>query len=130
MMGLAKLWKTLVITDNKSYDMGKFKKEKNMIEQFIEKLLSEKSLPADLDPEVRQQMVKNLSERAVNLVNKRLVENLPEDKVAELEKLIDSQPENAEAYQKFIDENLPNKDQVVAIALAEFRSLYLGTPEQ
>jgi hypothetical protein len=129
-MGLAKLWKTLVITDNKSYDMGKFKKEKNMIEQFIEKLLSEKSLPADLDPEVRQQMVKNLSERAVNLVNKRLVENLPEDKVAELEKLIDSQPENAEAYQKFIDENLPNKDQVVAIALAEFRSLYLGTPEQ
>lgn len=97
-----------------------------MIEQFIEDVLKEKGLPPDIDPAVRQQMVSDLSDRALNLINKRLVDALPDDKVSELEKLIDANPDDKEVFSKFIDENVPDKQQVVTLALSEFRSLYLG----
>jgi hypothetical protein len=96
-----------------------------MIDQFVEDLIKEKGLPADLDSEVRQQLVNNLTERVANLINRRLIDALPDEKVTELEKLVDTNPQDAQAFQKFMADNVPNQEQVIAAALLEFRGLYL-----
>lgn len=97
-----------------------------MIEQFVKQLLQEKELPDNLDPEVYDRLVKDLTDRVTNLINKRLIESLKEDQVNELEQLIDSNSNDPEALQKFIEENVPNKEQITTSALMEFRELYLG----
>lgn len=96
------------------------------MQEFIEQLLQDKGVPADLDEAVRAQLVSDLTERATDFVNKYIVESLDDAKLAELEKLLDNQPDDIEAMKKFIDANVPNKEQLTGLALLEFRSLYLG----
>ncbi|MDB5166130.1 MAG: hypothetical protein JWM37_202 [Candidatus Saccharibacteria bacterium] len=96
------------------------------METFILQLLSEKGLPADLDEAVQEQLIHDLSERASNLVNKRIIESLSDEDATALEHLVDTQPENAEAFQQFIAEHVPNQQEITTRALLEFRALYLG----
>src|SRR4051812_2995593 len=105
--------------------MKGLKNKTNMIDEFVEDLMKQKGLPADLDPEVRKQLVSNLTDRVVKLINRRLIDALPDEKVGELEKLVDQNPSDSSAVQKLIEENVPNKDKVVAAALIEFQGLYL-----
>jgi len=79
-----------------------------------------------LDEAVYNKLVSDLSERAADLVNKRLVESMADDKVSELEKIIGSDPDNQQAVQDFIAKNVPDYQAVAGAALAEFRQLYLG----
>lgn len=95
------------------------------MEQFIKDLLKEKGLPANLEPAVYDRLVKDLSERVEKIVNKRLIDSLSDEQFDQLEKLSASSP-NEQAVQDFINANVPNKDKIVALALAEFRQLYLG----
>lgn len=96
------------------------------MEQFVKDLLKEKGLSANLEPAVYDRLVKDLSERAEKIVNKRLIDSLNEEQFDQLEKLTASSPDE-QAVQDFINANVPNKERVVALALAEFRQLYLGT---
>lgn len=96
------------------------------MEQFIKDLLKEKGLPANLEPAVYDRLVKDLSERAEKIANKRLIDSLSDEQFDQLEKLTASTP-NEQVVQDFINANVPNKERVVALALAEFRQLYLGT---
>ena len=97
-----------------------------MLQQFIEDLLKEQGMPEDITEDVRQRMVQNLTERANDLINKRLIEAMNDDQVEQLNQLLDSEPHNPQAVQDFTAQHLPNKDQIAAAALAEFRELYLG----
>lgn len=98
-----------------------------MIEQFVKELLKEKDLPGNLEPAVYDRMVRDLSERATNMVNKHLVESLNSQQLEEFESLMDKHPDDLVVLQKFIDGNVKNKQQITSAALLEFRSLYLGT---
>ena len=96
-----------------------------MIEDYVKEILKEKGLPGDIDKAVYDQMVKDLKERATNLINRRLVEAMPDEKVKELDKVIDNNQDNPEVIRSFIESNVTEKEKVVAAALLEFRSLYI-----
>lgn len=96
-----------------------------MLEKFIEQLLQEKGMPAGIDPEVRTQLVKDLTTKVEDLINRRMIDSLNDDQVVEFNHLLDSDP-SAEAVHEFVDKNVSNKEEVTAAALLEFRELYLG----
>jgi hypothetical protein len=97
-----------------------------MLEQFVKQLLAEKGLPENLEPEVYNKLVSDLTERVGNLINRRLIESLNGEQLDQFNSLLDTQPDNPEAMQKFIEENVQNKEQITTAALMEFKDLYLG----
>ncbi len=96
------------------------------MEEFIQQLLKEAGVPDSTDPEVRKQLATDLASKANDLVNKRLIDAMSEKDAVAFGKLIDKQPDDLQAMQQFIDDHVPNKEQVAGAALLEFRALYLG----
>lgn len=96
------------------------------MEEFIQKLLKDQGVPEDLDPEVRAQLVAQLTDRATDFVNKRLVEAMSEEAVSRFNSLLDEEPVDAAKIQEFIATNIPDKEKIATGALLEFRVLYLG----
>lgn len=96
------------------------------MDDFVNDLLAQTGATVGADLEVEQQLKLDLAERAATLINRRLVDALPEDRVEALNQLLDERPDDVDAYQQFISDNVPSKDEVVAAALYEFRVLYLG----
>jgi len=97
-----------------------------MLEQFVEQLLQEKSIPADMDPEIKAQLIKDLTVRVEDLINRRLIDAMSDEQLAEFNKILDQEPANPEAVKAFIEQNIKNKEQITTGALLEFRQLYLG----
>jgi DNA replication protein DnaD len=98
-----------------------------MIEQFVKQMLQEKGMPEGLNPEVYNKLVSDLTSRVENLINKRVIESLNEEQLGQFENIIDNEPENSEKIQKFIEENVADREQITTSALMEFRDLYLGS---
>ena len=96
------------------------------MEEYINQLLLDNGVPASLDAEVRQQLVSDLSTRAGNMINRRLIDALTDEDAALFEKMIDSNPDDSATLQQFIDSHVPDKNQIVGATLLEFRALYLG----
>lgn len=96
------------------------------MEQFIKQLLADKGLSPKLDEKVRAQLEHDLTERATDFLNRRMIDSLGDEDVKSLETLIDDQPDNANAIQEFINQHVLDKEQIAASTLLEFRALYLG----
>lgn len=96
------------------------------MEAFIKQLLADKGLPTDLDPKVREQLERDLTDRAADMVNKRMINALNDEDLANFDTLINEHSDDADLIQKFIEEHVPNKETLAASALLEFRALYLG----
>lgn len=97
------------------------------MDEFINDILAQSGATTTADPEIEAQLRQELSERAATLINRRLIDALSENDTSELDKLLDDRSDDVEAFQQFIADKLPNKDQIVAAALYEFKVLYLGT---
>lgn len=97
-----------------------------MLEQFIEQLLKEKNMPADMDPEIKTQLVKDLTVRLEDLINRRLIDSMTEEQLGQFNQLLDKEPADPAAVQNFVSENIKNKEEITTGALLEFRQLYLG----
>ncbi len=95
------------------------------IDDFIEQMLADKGLPA-LDPDVHEQLVADLGDRLTKLINRRVIESLPEKALPEFESITKEQPLNEQKMQNFIKHNISDLRQVTLDAMVEFRSLYLG----
>ena len=74
----------------------------------------------------RRQMESEVAAKANEFVNRRTLESMDRPTMDRLEALIDGGA-SVEQIQSFIAANVPNKDQLVANALIEFRNLYLGS---
>jgi hypothetical protein len=96
------------------------------MEEFIRQLLKDAGVPESTDPEVRQQLEKDLADRASDLINKRLIDAMSEKDAKAFSKLLDDKPDDLGAMQQFIDQHVPDKEKVAGAALLEFRALYLG----
>lgn len=96
------------------------------MELYILQLLHDKGIPDDLDQEVHDQLIHDLTDRAVNLINKRMIEAVPEDQLPALEQLITEHPDDAERFQQFLSAHVPDQQEIATRALVEFRALYLG----
>lgn len=96
------------------------------MDDFIKQLIAEQGVPEDLDPEVRAQLEANLARRAVALVDKRLIDAMPESALPGFNELLDHPDTTPEQLQAYVAEHVPDVTAVTGQALAEFRSLYLG----
>lgn len=93
------------------------------IEAFVSKLLEEKGVTG-LEPEVIEQLKQDLIERAENIVNAEILNNMPESALEDFNKILDDGSE--EDIQKFCSDHIKNLDEVVAGGLIKLKNIYLG----
>jgi hypothetical protein len=96
----------------------------NTIDDFVNVLLEEKDLTG-LDPDVINQIKKDLYARVENKINASILAKIPPQKMESFEELLSSNSSSDE-IQKFCTENIRDLESVVASALLEFRSSYLN----
>jgi hypothetical protein len=93
------------------------------IRTFVERLVAEKGF-SGLEPEVLEQIKKDLEDRVEDRVNAAILNSLPEDKLPEFERLL--QEGSDEEIQQFCVAQVPDLESVIATTLISFRSTYLG----
>lgn len=94
------------------------------LDWYLNELVKQKPDFNDLDSEVIEQIKQDLRPRIESFVNISILKNVPEDKLEEFEKILDTN--NPVQIQDFCSKNIPDLNQIVAIALANFRDSYLG----
>lgn len=93
------------------------------LESFVDRLIEEKNYE-NLDAEVLSQMKEDLFERVEDRINAAIVNNLPENKYDEFERLLDEADD--QELQKFCQDNIPNLAEIIAEELLAFRKTYLN----
>lgn len=93
------------------------------IKEFVDKLIEDKGFN-EQDPEVLDQMKKDLLDRVENRINAMILSNLNPEKLADFEKVLDSGSE--EEIQNFVKRDIPDIDEKVASELLTFKNIYLG----
>lgn len=94
------------------------------LDNFVDELLAAQGID-QLEPEVRDQLAQDLTDRLNDRLEAAMIAELPENKLPELEALLDQQVENNE-LQKFFAENIVDLPAVLARELAAFRQSYLS----
>jgi hypothetical protein len=93
------------------------------LEQFVDHLLVEKAITAD--PAVMDEYRADLLTRVGERLNAEMVALLAPEKVAELNDLLDADPE-PEVLREFFLTHVPQYQDVFARTLADFRASYLS----
>lgn len=94
------------------------------LDNFVDELLVAQGID-QLEPEVRDQLAQDLTDRLNDRLEAAMIAELPENKLPELEALLDQQVETNE-LQKFFAENIVDLPAVLARELAAFRQSYLS----
>jgi len=94
------------------------------LDKFINELLVAQGID-QLEPEVRDQLIQDLTDRLNDRLEAAMVAELPEEKLPELEALLDKQAVTEE-LQKFFADNIPDLPTVLARELSAFRQSYLS----
>jgi len=94
------------------------------LDNFVDELLAAQGID-QLEPEVRDQLVQDLTDRLNDRLEAAMVAELSEDKLPELEVILDK-PAATEELQKFFAENIADLPAVLARELAAFRQSYLS----
>ena len=94
------------------------------LDKFVDELLAAQGIN-QLEPEVRDQLVQDLTNRLNDRLEAAMVAELSEDKLPELEKILDKSA-TAEELQKFFAENIADLPAVLARELTAFRQSYLS----
>ena len=94
------------------------------LDNFVDELLAAQGID-QLEPEVRDQLAQDLTDRLNDRLEAAMIAELPENKLPELEALLDQQVEINE-LQKFFAENIVDLPAVLARELAAFRQSYLS----
>lgn len=100
-----------------------------ILRAFAEGLLIEKGL-GEMEPEVKEEMVEDLLERINAFVDRAALESLPQEKLEELDQMIDNNTATAENVAELIKTSGQNTDEMVAKALEKFRDIYLGNSQE
>lgn len=94
------------------------------VRAFIESILTDSSMSA-MDDQVKEEMVKELFVRLDNYIATVVVEYLPSEYFDEFIKM-NEEKKSREEVEKFLQEKVPNVQEVFAKAFADFRTMYLG----
>lgn len=100
----------------------------DQLDAFIQEIIDTKRLPGVTD-EAKVGLREEMKERLLDMVNRALVESLPEDKVGELSDLLDNGAQD-EQVQAFIASSGVNVESVTARTMLAFRGLYLQGPAE
>jgi len=90
---------------------------------YIERLIQEYALGTPIEDRDKAEMKKDIEKRLLKMINLDLLAAIPEAKSKELATLINSDP-SIEKIQAFIEANIPNKEEIVAKTLLDFRAVY------
>ncbi|MFC1641022.1 DUF5663 domain-containing protein [Patescibacteria group bacterium] len=93
------------------------------LDPYVERLLDEKDL-TNVDAEVLDQLKVDLKDRVEDRINVAIVDALPSEKIEEFDKVMAKG--NETKTQKYLQDNIPNLETVIANELIEFRRTYLG----
>jgi hypothetical protein len=100
-------------------------KNDEFIDEYIETLLDEQGFDNDLSKDIRESMKKDLEDRLNNYFISKSLENLKEEDIKEVNKIIDKGGETSEVWD-FISKNIPDFNSFSVNLLKEFREIYLG----
>ena len=95
-----------------------------MMDQFIDQLLKETEMDKKLEESILTGLKKDLKERLENRIKATILSQIPENKLDEFEKLLDSGDEKA--TQTFCSENIPNFPELLAAEFLKFRNRYIS----
>jgi len=100
------------------------------LDKFVEEILEAKKLPGVIDDEVRQQLHADLKNNLLDQINKALINALPEEKIDELNALLDDDLVTEEKVQKLIAQSGIDVQRITTQTMILFRSLYLETASE
>ncbi len=95
-----------------------------MLDLFIDRLVTDAEMDKDLEESTVVGLKKDLKERLENRIKAMTVSQIPEDKLSDFEKVLDSG--DAEATQNFCTENIANFPELLAAELLNFRNRYIA----
>lgn len=96
----------------------------NELLNFVQEIINSKPEFSELDPETKEELTKDLLESAENRVKSIILTNTQEDKLEELEILMNEN--NEEKLQEFYKQNIPNLSALIASELIALRSMYIA----
>lgn len=96
----------------------------NDLLHFVHEIINQKPDFSELEPEVKEELIQDLLQRAESRVKSVIVTNTPEDALVELELLIDTNDQ--EKLQAFYEKNIPNLPALIASELLALRSMYIA----
>lgn len=101
----------------------------DQFDTFIKDIIEAKQLPG-LTEEAKLGLLEEMRERLLDMIDRALIEALPDDKVAEFSALVDAEQTSDEQLQAFIAESGVNAEEVTTKVLVAFRDLYLSPPAE
>jgi len=96
----------------------------DQLDAFIKDIIDAKQLNGITD-EAKSGLIEEMRERLLDMINRALVEALPEEKVEAFSLLLDNDGVTEEQIQQFIVESGVDIEKVTAKTLLAFRELYL-----
>lgn len=97
----------------------------NQFDTFISDIIDAKQLPG-LTEDSKAGLIEEMRECLLDMIDRALLEALPDEKVAEFSALADDSQVTNEQLQAFITSNGVNVEEVTTTTLVAFRDLYLG----
>ena len=98
------------------------------IDEFIESLLNDKGI-TNIEPEIREELKADMKKRLEDEINRAAIEALPEEKAAELAKLVEQPDFTNEKMTEFITNSGVNLTEVALETMLRFRNFYLDAEE-
>lgn len=98
------------------------------VDEFVESILDDKGI-TNVDPETRQELKEDMKNRLIDQINRAAVMRLSEEKVAELNKLMDDPGFDDEKMSEFMKNSGVNLSEVALDTMIKFRGFYMGAEE-
>ena len=95
------------------------------VHEFIGGLLDEKGITG-MEPEVRQQLIEEMTNLLMQRIDTAAINALPEDKAIELADGLDNGTIKNEDVSKFMIDAGVNFEEIAMVTMVQFRDLYLG----
>lgn len=95
------------------------------VDEFVESILDDKGI-TNVEPDIRQELKEDMKKRLMDQINRAAVMKLSEEKVAELNKLMDEPDFTNEKMTEFMKNSGINLSEVALDTMIKFRGFYMG----
>lgn len=96
------------------------------MDDYVQQLMKEQGIPDDLDPQVRVELAKEITEQANDYINYRLIQSMSDEAAEKFADMLEDDSMQEHDIQQYIADNVPDVQAAVTAALVDFRSVYLG----
>ncbi len=96
----------------------------NELLNFVQEIINDKAEFAELETDIKEELMRDLLQRTETRVKSVIVTNTPEEKLEELENLLDLNDQ--EKLKVFYEQNIPNLPALIASELIALRNMYIA----